>query len=98
MSFPDRALIEVEVVQPPTNARPVRCVTDGPDVWRAALAPGSLDEARMRLAAATEAKRAAWERWRATGDDEHDYEPYLIALDIEEECLAEIRRLRGAQG
>jgi len=101
MSSPDRAPIEVEVVQPPTNARPLRRVVGGPDIWLATLAPGSLDEARMRLADAVELRHIAWQEWDHTAKsnpagDPDAYDRYMEAVLFEEERFAEVRRLREA--
>ena len=52
--------MEVEVIQPKNGTAPARRVENGPDVWVVEVYPGSLTEARLRLADAAEAWAAKW--------------------------------------
>lgn len=78
--------IEVAVTQPPITARPVR-VDGGPDRWTTALYPGSLDEARMRLADAVE-------RWIALEPRDNGFAEAWTMMDLR---AAEVRRLRAKE-
>ena len=90
--MPTERMDEVEVYQPKNGTGPARRMANGPDIWLAEVAPGTLTSARLRLADAAEKWHKAARLQIRNGQPDSALDQAWMAF--QQECEA-LRTARG---